>query len=111
MKTKLYLIATILIIVLILIFVWQNSTPVTLKLWFWETQITLSFVILASLLIGALIYKLITIPAQYKKDEAINKHQEELEILKENVKKLEKEGYKTRKKLMQTEKMNKKKKE
>ena len=67
MKPKLLLIALTLFIIIILIFVWQNSNHVTLKLWFWETQITLSFVILASILIGALIYKLITIPAQNRK--------------------------------------------
>ena len=106
MKTQVYFISILLFILVVMIFALQNASSVTLKLWFWDFNSSLSLIILASMILGALITTLIGFPSKNKKNHQLKSYQEELEILKESVKILEKQEVSSRKKLLRKEKKN-----
>lgn len=49
-----YLIASLLLVIVVVIFALQNAATVTITLWFWNIEAPLALAILTSLLIGAL---------------------------------------------------------
>ena len=73
------------LIVLVVIFALQNSMIISLKLWFWNADVHLGFVLILTFVIGALIGILFSIPLIVKKNKKINQQSELIERMSQTV--------------------------
>jgi putative membrane protein len=64
---------------IIVVFALQNAHDVKIVLWLWEIQCSLAFIIILTLLLGAILGILFSIPTLLRKNKAIEKLKEEIE--------------------------------
>ena len=72
------LIFALLLVLVIVVFALQNSDPIPVKLFFWEIESSIAFVMTSVLFIGALLGVLFSLPSIFKKNEKIEKLEEQL---------------------------------
>jgi uncharacterized integral membrane protein len=66
------LIFALLLILVVVIFALQNSDPISIKLFFWEIQSSIAFIMASVLFLGALLGVLFSMPAIARKREKID---------------------------------------
>ena len=71
-------IASIVIAALVVIFSMQNHEPVTVDLWFWESESQVAAVVIFSFGLGALASAMFSIPSLISKNKRIRKLQKQL---------------------------------
>ena len=85
MKTQIYFITILLLVLIIMVFALQNANPVSLKIIGWEINSMLSLVIIASIIIGALMSMLSGLPSRTRKNKIIRDLEEKVEKLNEKL--------------------------
>ncbi len=87
MKKSIFMpIITIIIAVLLVIFTLQNTTPITIKLWFWQVESPTALVILLVIAATALLCILFRIPYSIKRKKIISNNEKEIESKEREIK-------------------------
>ena len=73
------LIIALLLILIVVVFALQNSDPVQIKLFFWQVESSIAFVMTSVLFIGALLGVLFSLPTIFKKREQLAELKEKME--------------------------------
>jgi uncharacterized integral membrane protein len=81
-------IGTLLIILAVVLFALNNSTTVNINFWIWNVESNLSLVLIVSVLFGAFLSFLFSIPSRTKKNKEIKKRDERIELLDNEIKHL-----------------------
>lgn len=76
------LIIALILSTIIVVFALQNAHDVRIVLWLWEIQGYLAFVIIITLLLGAILGILFSLPAIFKKNKMIDTLKDENKSLK-----------------------------
>lgn len=73
------LIIALLLILIVVVFALQNSDPVQIKLFFWQVESSIAFVMTSVLFIGALLGVLFSLPTIFKKRDQVAELKEKME--------------------------------
>ncbi len=83
-------IAILVIILAVVFFALDNSTTVNIKFWIWSIESNLSLVLILSVIIGAFISSLLSLPYRSKKNHEIKDQEKKIKSLEDEIRNLNK---------------------
>jgi len=78
-------IGLLLLILLVVFFALENSVPVKISFWFWEVNSILSLIIILSVISGAIVSFLLSLPARAKKNRVIREKDKKISLLEQEI--------------------------